>query len=119
LRFGRQCRRLRPDSFDGLWVWRPWSEDPISGSGLSLPSGHTATAFGAAWMLCLLFPRAAPVWMLLAIGCAVTRVINHSHFVSDVFISAMLSYAVARALWHWHITHSPPVEIDSSRPISD
>jgi membrane-associated phospholipid phosphatase len=95
-------RRERPDMHAGLWVFRPFSDGLFHGGGLSTPSSHAGVAFAAAWCLCRLYPRASVVWIGLAVGCAVTRVMNHSHWVSDVFLSAMLSYAAVDLVWRWH-----------------
>lgn len=92
-------RRERPDAHDGLWVFRAFSERTFDASNLALPSSHAAVAFGAAFMLCRLHPRAAPVWLLLAAGCAATRLVVNSHFLSDVVAAALLGFAVAWSLW--------------------
>ncbi len=67
--------------------------------------GHGAVAFGAAFMLWRLHPRAAPVWMALACGCGATRVLSRAHFVSDVVASAFVGFGVAWALWRWHLAN--------------
>jgi membrane-associated phospholipid phosphatase len=100
-------RRERPLLHDGEYFFRPWGERFFDGSGLGFPSSHTAVAFGAVWMLWILFPRARAVWIVMGIGCATTRVLSTAHFVSDAYASAVLGYLVARALWWWHITHQP------------
>jgi len=74
----------------------------LSTAGLSLPSSHSSIAFAACWMLCLLFPRAVPVWLLIAIGCGAPRVLDHAHYVSDVTASAIVGGVVAYALWAWY-----------------
>jgi membrane-associated phospholipid phosphatase len=92
-------RRTRPMDFHGEHHSIPWSEFHWSTSHLSAPSSHAIVAFGAAWLLCRLFPRATPVWLTLATGCAATRVIVSAHFVSDVFLSAVAGYAVVWLIW--------------------
>lgn len=93
------CRRLRPEAADGLYAFRPIWEDTLSGSGIGLPSGHTATAFGGAVMVGLLWPAVRwPMW-LLAAGCGVTRLLAGAHFLSDVVVAAMLGSAMAIALF--------------------
>jgi membrane-associated phospholipid phosphatase len=49
-------------------------------------------------MLSYLFPRTAPVWLLWALGCAVTRVMSQAHFTSDVVLAAIAGVLVARTL---------------------
>jgi membrane-associated phospholipid phosphatase len=68
-------RRERPRAHDGEYFFRAFTERPFSTSGLAMPSSHTIVAFGAACMLARLFPRAWPIWFLLATGCGLTRVL--------------------------------------------
>ncbi len=98
------ARRERPSYTDGLYEFRDFA-DAFSSPSLGMPSSHTIVAFAAAWMMCKLFPKASIIWIGLAIGCGITRVLSGRHFVSDAFVPAVLAYAVAGALWHWHISH--------------
>jgi membrane-associated phospholipid phosphatase len=91
-------RRERPDMHAGEHVFRPFGEGLLNSSGLGLPSSHTMIAFAAAGALCKLFPRAAPIWLLAAAGCGYTRMLDHAHFLSDVFLGAVLGYATAWAI---------------------
>ena len=95
-------RRERPRAHGGAYYFRPFTDRPFSSGGLALPSSHAIIAFGAATMLSRLYPRAAPVWYLLAIGCGLTRVMAQAHFVSDVAASALVAWAVAAWLWRRH-----------------
>jgi membrane-associated phospholipid phosphatase len=92
-------RRERPAVLEGVYSWRPFSERTFSTSGLALPSSHTMVAFGAAWMLVYLFPRARWVWIALAAGCGLSRVLAQAHFVSDVVVAAMAAFATTTWLW--------------------
>jgi membrane-associated phospholipid phosphatase len=56
-------------------------------------------AFGAAWLLCRIYPRAWPVWIAFATGCAVTRVMVQAHFLSDVVTGAVAAYGVVWLVW--------------------
>ena len=49
----------------------------------SFPSGHTATAWGLAFGLSLLFPRATLMFLFLAIMATYQRLYSGSHFPSD------------------------------------
>ncbi len=91
-------RRLRPAAGAGEYLFRPWSERTFSTSGLGMPSSHVLVAFGALAMLSRLFPRARPVWYLLAAGCAYSRVAAGAHFLSDVTVAAVLGIATAEVL---------------------
>ncbi|MEX0774121.1 MAG: phosphatase PAP2 family protein [Phycisphaeraceae bacterium] len=88
-------RRVRPEVHQGAYGYRPWSVDPLRTGGLAMPSSHVLVAFAAAFMLVRLYPRAAPVWLIIGVGCALTRVLPQDHFVSDVTVAAVLGYAVA------------------------
>ncbi len=95
-------QRERPAVLDGVYSWRPFTERPFSTSGLALPSSHTMVAFGAAWMLCYLFPRARWVWLGLAGACGLSRVLAQAHYVSDVVVAALASLATTTWLWRRH-----------------
>lgn len=92
-------RRERPALNDGACGFRPWDERTWSGSGLAFPSSHAAVAFGGAFMLARMFPRAKWVGIALAVGCGVTRIAARAHFVSDVVFAAGLGWFVSWALW--------------------
>jgi undecaprenyl-diphosphatase len=64
----------------------------------SFPSGHSATSFAAATILCVAIPRAAPAFVLLAIAIAFSRVYVAVHSPLDVIGGAPLGVAVATAL---------------------
>jgi len=91
-------RRERPEPNDGLHVFRPWAERTWSTSGLAMPSSHTLVAFAGAAMLARLYPRARGVGYALAAGCALTRVMARTHFLSDVVLAAGLGWVVAAVM---------------------
>jgi len=68
----------------------------LDGHNLGLPSSHTAVAFGGVCMLGYFLPRARPLLILLALGCGYSRMITGAHFASDVFLGAVVGYAIAR-----------------------
>jgi membrane-associated phospholipid phosphatase len=92
-------RRERPEINGGEYGFRPWSDEPFSTAGLALPSSHTMVAFGAATALARIFPGARWVWYLLALGCAITRVMARAHFVSDIALGALLGWCVGWGVW--------------------
>lgn len=97
-------RRERPAPHDGEYVFRAFSERPFSTSGLALPSSHALVAFTGAFVLCRLWPRAWPVWIAFAAGCALTRVQAHAHFLSDVVTAAVAAWFVVEVSWRrWTI----------------
>jgi membrane-associated phospholipid phosphatase len=91
-------RRMRPAAGAGDYVFRAWSERTFSTAGLAMPSSHAIIAFGAAFALAHLFPRARWLWYALAAGCALTRVLAGAHFVSDVVLSGVLAWIVVELL---------------------
>jgi undecaprenyl-diphosphatase len=64
----------------------------------SFPSGHAATSFAAMTVLCAVVPRAAPVWVLLALAIAFSRVYVGVHYPLDILGGAVLGAAIAIAL---------------------
>lgn len=109
-------RRERPDVHAGAYVFRSFSDHPLSSAGLALPSSHALVAFAAAAMLSRLYPRARWLWLALAGGCALTRVFAHAHFLSDVTLSAVLGYAVAEILWRLSSRGGGNLGLDASVP---
>lgn len=94
-------RRERPRAHDGEYVFRAFTDRPLHNGGLALPSSHALVAFAAAAMLSRLFPRATPIWFLLAAGCGYTRVASQAHFVSDIVVAALVGWLVAAWVWRW------------------
>lgn len=68
----------------------------LDGHNLGLPSSHAAVAFGGACMLGFFLPRLRPLLILLAIGCAYSRMITGAHFASDVFLGALIGWGIAK-----------------------
>jgi undecaprenyl-diphosphatase len=91
-------RRVRPGVYDGAYGFRAWSDHPFSSSGFGMPSSHALVAFAGAAALARLFPRAAPIWYALAIGCGITRLLSGAHFLSDVVVGAIIGVTVAISL---------------------
>jgi membrane-associated phospholipid phosphatase len=92
-------RRERPSLDISEYAFRSWTEGTFASGGLGWPSSHTAVAFGAAWALCRLHPRAAPLWMLIGVACGVSRIGNNAHFASDVVGGALVGFLVVAMLW--------------------
>lgn len=91
--------RVRPEMTDGKFRffglverWHEWSD-------CGLPSSHAAVAFGAAFALGWMHRLTLPVLLVLAAGCAFTRVLAGTHFLSDVLAGAGVGYACASVIW--------------------
>lgn len=91
--------RMRPEDTQGWYAFMPLARRLNEGADLGMPSSHAAAAFGATLVLCVLFRPAAPVFLLGAVGCSLTRVLSGAHFVSDAVAGAWVAYAVSSAIW--------------------
>jgi membrane-associated phospholipid phosphatase len=103
-------RRMRPPDVGSAYDFRAWSDHPFSSRGFGFPSSHAVVAFAAAAMLTYMFPRAKWVWYAAAAGCAVSRLLAHAHYLSDVVAAACLGIGVAALLWRYG---APPPEADA------
>ena len=92
-------RRERPGLHDGHYVFRAFSDRLFNGVDFGLPSSHAMVAFSAAWLLCRIYPRAGPIWLVMAAGCAVTRVAAQAHFLSDVTVAAVAAWFLVAVVW--------------------
>jgi len=92
-------RRLRPDQTDGWYQFRPWSEELWSATNLGLPSSHAAVAFGAAFSLCWIWPRAAAVFLAAGVGCSLSRLLAGAHFLSDVLVGTAMAFFVVLGVY--------------------
>lgn len=101
-------RRERPNLHDGAYFFRPFADEFLKTKAIGLPSSHAMVAFGGAWILCRLYPKGWPVWVLLAAGCALTRVQARAHFLSDVTVAAVASWLVVWLMWRRWGGHRPP-----------
>ena len=93
-------RRERPSQLEA-YVFRSFADRPWSSSGLGLPSSHAAVAFGGSMALMILFPRLRWPALVMAIGCALSRVASGAHYVTDVFLGALIGSVCSLVLANW------------------
>jgi membrane-associated phospholipid phosphatase len=85
----------------------PWSTEALTQSQTSFPSGHTATAFGLAVGLGVLYPKGRYLFLLFATLAACQRIATLAHYPSDVFGGGMIAFAMTALLSQpWSITAS-------------
>lgn len=66
----------------------------------SFPSGHAATVAALAVGLYRLWPRGLPLYLVVALLVAASRIIITAHYVSDVLMGAAIGGGVAWAVWN-------------------
>lgn len=93
-------RRERPSQLEA-YVFRPFTDRPWSSSGLGLPSSHAAVAFGGSMALMVLFPRLRWPALVMAVGCAFTRVVSGAHYPTDIYLGALVGSVTGLLLAHW------------------
>ncbi len=95
-------RRMRPHG-EFFYTYRSWLTDPLSSSGLGLPSSHTAVAFGGSTILFMLFPKLRYPAIIMAAGCMLTRVLSGAHYLSDGVAGAILGtiFGVLCIKFYW------------------
>ncbi len=86
-----------PTEFSGPSAVLDASLRPIADS---MPSGHTTIAFAMAIALSWRWPNLKPLWISLAVGVAISRVVLGYHFPSDVILGSWLGATTATIALH-------------------
>jgi len=86
-------RRPRDELELNLFGFRPFHFDLQYDS---FPSGHALTIFCVAVIASSVLPALAPLWFLLALYLAMTRVFLNAHYLSDVLIGSAVGLLTAR-----------------------
>lgn len=83
--------RARPKLLlhDGIYGFKPFGH-AFNHAWQSFPSGHAVTALSAALSLSLLLPRFQPVFIIVGITIAVSRVVLCQHYLSDIVAGSAL-----------------------------
>jgi len=77
------------DPFNFHWHWH------------SFPSGHTQVVFVVATLLSLAWPRWKWIFLFTAFCLAMTRVIIHQHFMSDIILGAAVGYLGTLSIYYY------------------
>jgi len=92
--FGRQRPHMTETfesfNFDPVnfhWYWH------------SFPSGHAQVVFVVATLLSFAWPRFKVLFLLSAFAIALTRVVIHQHFLSDIILGAAIGYLGTTGLY--------------------
>ena len=94
--------RDRPNETDDRFDFK----GPGNGDNKSFPSGHATVAFALATTVSEVYGpeyRWVP-WIVypLAAGTALSRIDRNKHWASDVFLGAVIGYAVAKTVTHYN-----------------
>jgi membrane-associated phospholipid phosphatase len=80
------------ETFKGFWPRRNAFELQ------SLPSGDAALAFTVSFVLARYFPKHRWILLVLATGCAATRMIRGYHYFSDVLLGCFIGWLAAHVV---------------------
>lgn len=89
--------RHRPGE-DGVYRFAWLLENFDKGPGFGMPSSHAAVAFGGAFAVSYLYRGTCWIMMPLAVGCGLSRMLAGAHFASDVYVAAMIGWAVSKLM---------------------
>ncbi len=80
----------------GWYAFRPLFSGFSDASNLGFPSSHVAVAFAGCMCLAAWMPRAKWIFIALATGCAVARMMIGAHYATDAFAGALIGWGWAR-----------------------
>ena len=66
-----------------------------TGANMSFPSAHTAGAFAYGLVLAWFYPRLRWMFYLLAAGCGAGRFFSEFHWLTDIYVGALIGTAAA------------------------
>jgi membrane-associated phospholipid phosphatase len=86
--------RFRPTHINGANQWEFLRGFQPHQHDFAHPSGHATAAFACAAVLTYLSPRGRWIFLAVAAGCAVSRVVMQAHFWSDIILGAALGWTI-------------------------
>lgn len=106
--------RYKPDGTDGWYRFASLHERFIElrWNDLGFVSSHAATAFGACFALSIMLPRATFLFVSLAIGCSLTRLLSGAHYLSDTYGAVLLAYLVTHGWYRLDRRNNSGIAID-------
>ena len=105
------------DIQSGLYHFRGLFTGFEDATNLGFPSSHAAVAFAGCLMLACYLSQARNALLLMAIGCAITRMLTGSHFASDVYVGALLGWGSASMMCHFASIYVPELRPRYRRPL--
>jgi len=111
--FGRaRPKLLFADGFYGF----TWGADQAD--YWSFPSGHATTAAALAVGLYLLWPRGLPLYLVVALLVAASRIIITAHYASDVLMGAAIGGGIAWAAWNGFVRAGFDLSGRAAQPVA-
>ncbi|MEM1038615.1 MAG: phosphatase PAP2 family protein [Pseudomonadota bacterium] len=92
--------RARPRHLDALGAYE-FDFAAFTSGFASFPSGHSTTFGAFCACLCLLFPRATPVWVAFGITGGVSRMMVGAHYASDVIAGLLFGSVLTILFARW------------------
>ncbi len=91
--------------FKDFTLWHGWEN-----SWNSFPSGHSATAFSAAAVFSILFPKFRFLFFSAAAIIALSRIAVGKHYLSDVIAGSFLGFGTAVLLFNLYFRPKPDAQ---------
>ncbi len=91
---------------DGFYHFRPFLSGFTDGSNLGLPSSHASVAFAGCVLMSSYLPNTRRLFVLLAIGCAITRMLTGAHFATDVYLGGLIGWMCASMFYRLTPDHA-------------
>lgn len=93
--------KIRPEKNDGIPFYFPFMLGWNIPYGLAFPSGHATFAFCLVSLLAYIYPQKKYLFWCLGIACALSRVINHAHFFSDIYAGALIGFGTMNTILNY------------------